>query len=458
MENAKVSSRVLASWVAGFRLDLCSEQDLKDAKLRILDLLISSAAGWRCNMEYNQMVNAVAFPMGGVPESTVIFNGRKLPAPMAAYLNATYGHGADIDDGHRVANGHPGVSLIPAVLALAEANNCSSDAILESILVGYETYLRVSKAVQPALLHRGFHGTGVVGAVAAAAACAKVLGLDEDRTHNAISLASVQASGLFEISESGQSTKPINPANACRTGVESALLARQGVQAPENPFEGNKGFFKAFSGQANPEEIIRGLGGSLGIGSCYIKLSPACRHTHPSIDAGVELGRRRKIRSEEVEKIDLCTYPNAAFVTGKIANPVSEGEAKFSMRYALAKSLLKGRYSFEELREAGNGDPETADLISKMELTTDPSLEDKDANIRGGRVTVHFTDGTEETCFIRVPRGELENPLAPEDILRKMRSCCENVLSIPVQDDLYASVLGVNFDLKKVMDLIGNCS
>lgn len=458
MENAMVSSKVLASWVADFRLDDCSEQDLNDVKLRILDLLISSAAGWRCNMEYNRMVNAVAFPMGGAPESTVIFNGKKLPAPMAAYMNATYGHGADIDDGHRVANGHPGVSLIPAVLALAEANNCPSDAILEGILVGYETYLRVSKAVQPALLHRGFHGTGVVGAVAAAAACAKVLGLDKSQTHNAISLASVQASGLFEISESGQSVKPINPANACRTGAESALLARQGVQAPENPFEGSKGFFKAFSGQANPEEITRGLGGPLGIGSCYIKLSPACRHTHPSIDAGIELGRRRKICSKEVKKIDLFTYPNAAFVTGKIANPVSEGEAKFSMRYALAKALLKGGYSFEELREAGRNDPETDNLIAKMELIADPSLEDKAANIRGGRVTIHFADGTEESCFVPVPRGELENPLMPGDILRKMRSCCEGVLSIPVQDALYAAVMENDFDLKKIMQLIGECS
>lgn len=458
MENTMASSKALASWIAGFRPEDCSEQDLKDAKLRILDLLISSAAGWKCNMEYNRMVNTVIFPMGGTPESTVIFSGKKLPAPVAAYINATYGHGADIDDGHREANGHPGVSLIPAVLALAEANNGGTDAILSGILVGYETYLRVSKAVQPALLHRGFHGTGVVGAVAAAAACAKVLGLDECQTHNAISLASVQASGLFEISESGQSVKPINPANACRTGVESALLARQGARAPEDPFEGIKGFFKAFAGNASPEEITRGLGGPLGIGRCYIKLYPACRHIHPSIDAGIELSKRRKIRPEEVERIDLVTYPNGAFVTGKIADPVNEGEAKFSMRYALAKALQKSRYSFEELREAGSADPETEALIGKMELTTDPSLENKAANIRGGRVTVHFTDGTEEGCFVPVPRGERENPLEPEDILRKMRSCCEGVLSIPVQNALYETVLENEFDLKRIMQLIGECS
>lgn len=454
MENRDLSSVVLASWISGFRLTSCSAREITDAKTRIFDLLISTAAGWKCNREYNLSVNSVFFSLGGVPESTVMFDGRKLPAPTAAYLNATYGHGADIDDGHRSANGHPGVALIPAVLALAEANHSSPEAILEGILVGYETYIRVSNAVQPRLLQRGFHGTGVIGAVAAAAACAKLLDLGPKQTHSAISLASVQASGLFEISESGQCAKPINPANACRTGIESALLARQGVAGPDAPFEGTKGLFKAFAGGADPEEITRGLGETLSIGTCYIKLSPACRHAHPSIDAGVELGRRRPIRPEEIRGIDIYTYPNAAFVTGKIAKPETEGEAKFSMRYALAMALQRGCYSFQELHEAGRLDGATCALIDKMVIHTDPAYENKAAHVRGGKVTIRFLDGTEETCYIPVPRGEQENPLRREDILRKTRSCCHGVLSESTQDALYDAVMTKPFDLAEIMELM----
>lgn len=454
MENRILSSAVLASWIAGFHLGSCSARDVEDAKLRILDLLVSTAAGWKCNHKYNRMVNSVFFSLGGAPESTVMLDGRKLPAATAAYLNATYGHGADIDDGHRSANGHPGVALIPAVLALAEARHCGAEAILEGILVGYETYIRVSNAVQPRLLQRGFHGTGVIGAVAAAAGCAKLLGLDQKQIHNAISLASVQASGLFEISESGQSAKPVNPANACRTGVESALLAQQGVQGPDAPFEGVKGLFKAFAGEADPGEITRALGEKLSIGTCYIKRSPACRHTHPSIDAGVELGKRRPVRPEDIRAIDIFTYPNAAFVTGRIAKPENEGEAKFSMRYALAMALQRGRYSFRELDEAGHLDQATCALIDKMTIYTDPAYENKSANIRGGRVTIHFMDGTEESCYVPIPRGELENPLREEDILEKMRSCCDGVLDLATQDALYSAVMAEPFDLKRVMELM----
>lgn len=454
MENRDLSSAILASWISGFHLTSCSVQEIREARTRVFDLLISTAAGWKCNQEYNLRVNSVFFPLGGRAESTVMFDGRKLPAATAAYLNATYGHGADIDDGHRSANGHPGVALIPAVLALAEAKHSAPEAILEGILVGYETYIRVSNAVQPRLLQRGFHGTGVIGSVAAAAACAKLLGLDSQQTHNAISLASVQASGLFEISESGQSAKPINPANACRTGIESALLAQQGIEGPDAPFEGTKGLFKAFAGEADPEEITRDLGGPLKIGTCYIKLSPACRHAHPSIDAGAELGRRRTIRPEEIRSIDIFTYPNAAFVTGKIAKPETEGEAKFSMRYALAMALQRGSYSFRELQEAGHLDDATCALIDKMTIHTDPAYESKEAHVRGGKVTIHFADGTESACYVPVPRGERENPLRTEDILRKMRSCCQGVFSESTQDALYDAVLVKPFDLPGIMELM----
>lgn len=454
MENKNLTSTALARWISAFRLDSCAPQDIAEVRTRILDLMISSAAGWKCNQEYNNAVNEVLFALEGAPQSTVLFTGRKLPAPTAAYLNATYGHGADMDDGHRVANGHPGVALIPAVLALAEAENCAAEQIFEAILVGYETYIRLSKAVQPHLLHRGFHGTGVVGAVAASAACAKLLQLNETQIHHAISLGAVQASGLFEVSESGQEAKPINPANACRTGVESALLARQGVVAPDAPFEGVKGFFRAFADEIVPEEITQGLGESLAIRTSYIKLSPACRHAHPSIDAGIELGKRREIRADQIEKILIYTYPNAAFVTGKIAFPKNNAEGKFSMRYALAKALLEGDYSFKQLAQAGIPDRETEALIEKMVIITDPCYENKAASIRGGEVKILFIDGSEEACYVQVPRGDLENPLRPEDLLRKIRSCCEGVFDDAVQQALYTAVMENPLSLNELMELM----
>lgn len=454
MQTADHSSAILAHWIANFRLKDCKEEDVKQARLRILDLLISAAAGWRCNAAYNGIVKEVFFGLGGTPKSSVLFDTRKTSAATAAYLNATFGHGADLDDGHRIANGHPGVSLIPAVLALAESEERGFEEVCAAVLVGYEVYIRLSRALQPDLMHRGFHGTGVVGAVAASAACAKLLGLDEWQTHNALSFGAIQASGLFEVSESGQASKPINPANACRTGVESALLAREGADAPLAPFEGVKGMFHAFTDHPRPSEITDHLGEQLAIQSCYIKLSPACRHTHPSIDAGITLGKRNLIDPDKIDRIRIYTYPNAVYVTGSIAMPQDAAQAKFSMRYALAMALQHGRYSLKELEEAGREDPKTELLIQKMEIISDPAYEDKDKGIRGGRVELVFTDGRVDSCYVPVPRGELENPLQEGDITAKVDACCEGLLPPEQRAELFHAVMMDPPDLKRAMRLL----
>lgn len=453
MSKEGIPSRELAKWINKFNLLHCPEKDVREVSVRILDLLISAVAGWNVNRQYSEKVSELFFGWSGKDESTVFFHAKRLPAPVAAYLNATYAHGADLDDGHRTANGHPGVAIIPAVLALAEAEGSTRESLYESIIVGYETYIRLSNVVQPGLLKRGFHGTGIVGAVAASAACSKLLGLNEEEIHNAISLGAIQASGLFEVSESGQMTKPVNPANACRTGVESALMARKGIRAPERPFDGAKGFYKAFSDRIAPEELLAGLGESLNIGTCYIKLSPACRHTHPCIDAGVELRGRREIRSEEIQKIDIFTYENAAFVTGKIAKPRNEDEAKFSMKYALAMALRRGQYSFPELKGARAMDVETGALIDKMEIIVDPVYESRREGIRGCKVVIHYNDNTEDSSYIPVPRGESVNPLRAEDLREKMRICCQGFWSEAKQEELYHCIMETEFRLTNLMEL-----
>ncbi len=439
MKTMIMSSDALAHWISEFHLASCEKEDVDNVRLRILDYLISAAAGKKCNWAYSDAVEAVYLSFDSASQSQILFSKTKAAAPIAAYLNATYGHGADLDDGHRLANGHPGVTVIPAVLALGQAENAASDRIFEAILVGYETYIRVSEAVQPNLLHRGFHGTGVVGAVAASAACAKLIGLQERQIHHAISLGAVQASGLFEVSESGQSAKPINPANACRVGVESALLARQGVEAPRQPFEGAKGFFHAFAGEGKPEAIVDGLGQSLRIRECYVKLSPACRHVHPEIDAGITLGQRRRIEASEIQKIEIHTYPNAIFVTGKICCPKNSGEAKFSMRYALAMALRKGRYSLAELESLP--DAEALALMEKMELIAEQAFENPGEGIRGCEVQIIFVDGARDQCYVKIPRGEQENPLTAADLESKLHSCCDGVWSREQQVRLYQAVM-----------------
>ena len=125
------------------------------------------------------------------------------------------------------------MAVIPAILALAEAENSAIEDVIAAIVAGYDVYVRLSNAVMPSLFLRGFHGTGTVGAVAAGAAAARLLNLDKDGVKGPSVW--LQYARLFEISESGQMAKPINPGNAARTGILSALLAKEGSDAPKSP-------------------------------------------------------------------------------------------------------------------------------------------------------------------------------------------------------------------------------
>ena len=240
-------SRYLSDYAAHLSYDEIPEKTLDNARGRVLDFLAAAAAGYRVNGPMNSVVLKTLRETDGMQQGTVLFGEGSLSEPNAAFANAFIGHGADLDDGHMLSSGHPGVVVVPAALAVAENEGSTAAELLTAIVVGYDYYVRISNTIMPSHLHRGFHGTGTVGALAAAVTAGKLLCFDEEKIHRTVSLAAVAASGLFEISESGQGMKPINPANAARTGVISALLVRNGAEAPVNPLEGNRGFFKAFA-------------------------------------------------------------------------------------------------------------------------------------------------------------------------------------------------------------------
>ena len=118
-------------------------------KLVLLDYLASAMAGYKINRIFNDALWGVVSDMGGKKESRVLFQGARLPAPLAALMNAAYGHGADLDDGNRTAQGHPGVGTIPAVLALAEAHGLSGRDVIVAIVAGYDIFVRMATALNP---------------------------------------------------------------------------------------------------------------------------------------------------------------------------------------------------------------------------------------------------------------------------------------------------------------------
>jgi 2-methylcitrate dehydratase PrpD len=450
MSDSKIFiTGLLSQYVKDLKYENLPTAVVEYTKLLVLDYLASAIAGYKVNKTFNTAVLDVIGGMGGTPESTVIFGGGRLPASNAAFINAVFGHGADLDDGHRRAQGHPGVTTIPAVLALAEAHGKTGKDVIAAIVAGYEVYVRLSSAIMPSHFLRGFHGTGTIGAVAAGAAAAKTLELSEEEVQRAISLAAVQASGLFEVSESGQMTKPINAGNAVRTGIISALLARTGCDAPKHPLEGNKGFLNAFTDKVDWDILTKELGKVHLITTCYIKTYPGCRHLHGAVDCALELREDGVPSSDEIAGINIHTYPAGIKVVGNILEPVNEDEAKFSMTYATATALLTGKYTLEDLYAARNMNDDVRTMIRKIKIFSEPDLENRAANIRGTRVEMSLKDGTMRTGSVTLPKGDPEVPLEEGDMREKLRFCADGLYNGEIQQSLYDKVM----KLDKVEDL-----
>lgn len=408
-----------------FRIQSLSEEDSQQIRKLLIDFFASAYAGFKQNSEFNANVGRVIFAQGGTEESTVLFSSQKVPARTAAFLNSLYGHGAELDDGNRKAMGHVGVHVIPAVLALSEAENKTQDEIMLAIAVGYEAYIRISSSVQPGMVNRSFHSTGMAGGIACASACSKLLGLSAEEMESAMSLASTMSSGLLTYSESRQMMKPLNPAKAAETGVFAARLAQSGVKGPLNFLEGPHGWFRAVTDAAN-EELITKKYDHLLIHECYFKLYPSCRHTHCGIEAAIHI--HGKIDPSKIQKVNVHIYPNAIQLAGQIKYPADADETKFSIHYTLAIALLYGEYGVDYMNPP-KMPPQVREMIEKIELIPDMDMENRDKGIRGTRINVELADGSIVNDTVLIPKGDPEKPLTFDDLVAKFKICSKNLLS-----------------------------
>lgn len=418
-------------------------------KLFMADYFAACFAGYKINTGFNNANLSIIRENGGTQQASILFEERKYPADSAAYMNAVYSHGADIDDGNRNSAGHIATHIISSVFAMSEKTGAQWKDVFTAITVGYEIFNRIAAAAQPGLYEKGFHSTGIAGGLACAAACAKLMHLDREGIYNSISIAAVQSSGLIIIDESGQECKPINPGNAAKTGIISAELAKHNITAPRNPFESKKGWFNAFADGIKEDFIYRGLGTEFTIMESYLKLYPTCRHTHSCIEAGIDIGNRLrelgKYTIDDILSIDVFIYKSAIKSAGSIKKPKNAGEAKFSICYALAVALSKKAFKISDLEI--NAEEEISIITDKIKITEDSCMEDRACGIRGARIIVTMNDNNIFKSTVLIPKGESSNPLTWDDINAKMMDCSYGILSADKAGNIIRKIRNINPDL-----------
>lgn len=394
-----------------------SIETVENTKKLLLDLIGVSIAG--SQKIFPQMVTDYIESMGGRKESTLLSNRKKVPSLMAAFGNAVCAHALDMDDGYRYGGVHPGVSVIPAALAIGEKNTSSGKDLIVSIVCGYEIICRLAKFINPSHLKRGFHTTGTVGPFGAACASGLLEGLSERQMVNALALSGLQGAGLMEVMVDGAMAKPLNPGKAALSGVISVSLAKRGARAPATMIEGNKGFLKAMSDKFDSENPMSNLGLKFHIDGQYIKLHASCRHTHAPIDALLDIKSEHNLPADQIMNIEIETYQIALDLCGLNQYPKTVEDAKFSLRFVIAMASCLGSVSDDQFDEKNLNNIRIKKLASCINLKLSDKWEREYPKNRGATVIVHTKSGDNLKKEIFLAKGEPENPVSIDDLLIK---------------------------------------
>lgn len=330
-----------------------------------------------------------------------------------AFYFAGLSHIIEMDDLHRSSVTHPGAVVIPAAWAVAEAENLGGRAFLEAVLKGYEACCRIGNAVGKAH-YKVWHNTSTCGPFGAAMASASLYGLTEDQTVWALGNAGTQSSGLWEFMASGAMSKHLHTARATESGLLAAFLAREGFTGPDTILEGEKGFFKALCPDPEPERVLVHPDAPWELISSSIKPWPCCRHTHPAIDASLEL--HSQVDTSQIAQVEVFIYRAALNVCDR-STPEDPYSAKFSLQHCVAQALLDGLVNLDSFDDAAR--EKTKTLRPKINLHFSDKVESHYPSAWGTDVHVTLANGQKFESKRKHAKGDPQNPLSEKELSKK---------------------------------------
>jgi 2-methylcitrate dehydratase PrpD len=418
-------STQLAQRLNKFRLREVPREVVAHAKLILLDTIGAMLAASNKKYSATRILVDFATRLGGRPESSLVGQGVKTSCVNAALVNGTLGYYCDIEPHHVGGILHAPAVVVPTSLAVAEKVGAGGTRFLEAMLLGVEVTCRVSYAINPtALYNRGFHPSAICGAFGAAAAAGHLFRLSAPKFAVALGLAMQQASGLLAwASDRTENSRPFNPGLAARNGTTAAYLASLGFGGPPTPFEGKYDVFTAFSGERNPQALLDEWGKHFYLPEFAYKLYSSCSFTHPGLDALLDLARRHHLKPTDVQDIVL-RFPKSG------AHMIDNNELKsHCAQYILPVGLVFGRVMIDDILQDRLRNPEVARLRTQTRLVADPELDAGWPETYASIVEVTTTDGRRLSARVDHAKGNMENPLTPDEIHRKFQGLATTVTS-----------------------------
>ena len=427
-------TRRLAAFAAG----LVHEVIPATARARALDLIVDQiGVQLGCSdLPWARQVRDAYRCSGGTAEATVVRYGDRLPVIPAAFINSTFGHSFEFDDGNPLIHGHLGAELIPALMAVAERDHIPGRDFLTALVAAYEVRGHIGWALSPGMMeHGGPQYSTTCGPFGVAAGVAKLLGLGAEGICNALGIAGGYSGGLMQYDHGGGSVKRIYTAIAAASGMQAAQLAQAGITGPEEILEGARGLLKIHCPDYRLERLVADLGEKWTIELTRFKPYCCCGGIHPAIDGLAKLVSEHKLKAEVIESVEV-SYAMGFHDHAAITAPHDLLGMQFSTSYSLALTVLTGRntpgvYTMEAL-----ADPRVAAFAAKVTVRGDAELTRLFEGRQPARVRVRTTSGEIVEELVAHAKGSPGAPLTSDEIDEKFRSQAVDILGVRRSDEL----------------------
>ena len=411
-------------------IDLFIEQIMKEpdqdtilkTKLEIIDWIGYALAGTKTKKAIPFYKLQQSLPEG---QSLNLFGKRKLNVLDSAFINASVGNILELDDVHRTSIIHPGDTVIPAAIATSSLVDIDILNFLKAIVIGYETAIRMGICMGENH-YEIFYSSATCGVFGAAAASSYILNFKSNskaiyqNINTAIQLSTMTSSGVWQCRKGDGEAKQYALANASKSGVTSAFLAKNGAQTPSDMIEGELGFLKGFKNHIDYKELIK-INNKLLINDVSNKPWPACRHSHPVIGVTLDLQKKllkNNIQINQISEIIIETYKTAIDFCDKPI-PKNDIEGKFSLQHCCAISLIYGDILEDYFKENILNNSRISDIRDKVIIKNNPEMTNNFPNNYSASVSLKLKDGSVLKKTNLDAKGDPENPMTQKEICDK---------------------------------------
>ena len=386
----------------------------------------------------------------GKGDTPVLGTKVKTNEALASLIHGTAGTVLEMDEGHQFAKGHPGMHILPALLAASHNKPISSRQFLRAFILGYDVGARIGLA---SALSPNMHPHGTWGGIGAAAALGVI---DELNTEEMTRLLNIASSLTLATSRKtmleGGTVRNIYTGYANQMALMSLTLLKSGFSGEEDGVASV--FGSVVSNRFDEKLAFEDLGQRFEVSRNYFKLHACCRYNHAALDALMTLMDAHPELSEidKIKLVDVESYNLAAELSDPMPRNVLA--SKFSIPFAIATTLYHRSSDVLSFTEEARQNKLIQNLALKVNISENKSMTSQLPDFRPARVSIKTQGGLTYEAEVKTNRGDWQDPYQDDDLKNKFMSLVTRTYTPKQAETIYQklmnfnpSILPTNFDL-----------